>query len=46
MSELEKPKSDIGWYLYSERDIYWVSFTGIDITYIDENNAEHEVEIS
>lgn len=46
MSELEKPKSYIGCYLYSERDIYWVSFTGIDITYIDENNAEHEVEIS
>lgn len=45
MSELEEPKSDIGNCLYSEREGYWVSLTGIDITYIDENNAEHEVEI-
>ena len=46
MGELEEPKSGIGDYLYSERETYWVSFQGIDVTYIDENNAEHEVEIS
>lgn len=46
MGELEESKSRIGNCLYSDREIYWVVFQGIVVTYIDENNAEHEVEIS
>lgn len=36
------------WYnpLYSERGRYFVVFKGIIVTYIDENNAEHQVKIS
>lgn len=41
--EINNPKTFIGNNLYSEREMYWVSFQGIDITYVDENNAEHNV---
>lgn len=29
--------------LYSEREHYWVSFEDIDVVYVDENRATHEV---
>lgn len=32
--------------LYSEREGYFVVFEGITVTYIDENNAEHQVKLS
>lgn len=32
--------------LYSERESYFVVFEGITVTYIDENNAEHQVKLS
>lgn len=38
--------ADWGYVLYSERDMYFVCFEGINVTYIDENNAEHEVKLS
>lgn len=40
--------SEDGWGtpLYTDREGYWVVFEGVQVTYIDENNAEHQVKIS